>query len=54
LLKQTEKAILFKEATELFGNLEELELEEKLAESFREFMNGMQDPSIKGRLKSIW
>ena len=45
---------MFDEATKLWGTLPEIELEEHLAEAFREFMNERQNHSIKGRLKTIF
>ena len=54
LLSDTEWETMFDEATKLWGNLPEIELEENLAEAFREFMNERQDHSIKGRLKNIF
>ena len=54
LLSNTEWETMFDEAAKLWGNLPEIELEENLAEAFREFMNERQDHSIKGRLKNIF
>ena len=54
LLSDTEWETMFDEAAKLWGNLPEIELEEHLAEAFREFMNERQDHSIKGRLKTIF
>lgn len=54
LLTQSEKEFMFNEAQKLYGNLPILQLEEKLAESFRNFMNDIQDNTAKGRLRFIW
>ena len=52
---------MFKAAKNQWGNLSEIELEEKLAESFRAFMNGQEkmditqpDKSLLGRIKSLF
>ena len=54
LLTQSEKEFMFGEAKKLYGDLSILQLEEKLAESFRNFMNDIQDTTAKGRLRFIW
>lgn len=54
LLNAEEKAAMFDEASKLYGNLSEIELEEKLSEQFRDFMNQRNDTSLKGRLKTIF
>ena len=54
LLTQTEKDFMFSEAKRMYGDLSRLSLEEKLAESFRNFMNDIIDPTAKGRLRFLW
>lgn len=54
LLNNVEKEELFKEASKIFGNMQPIALEEKLAEEFRNFMNDMLDTTIKGRIKSVF
>lgn len=54
LLTQTEKDFMFSEAKRMYGDLSRLSLEEKLAESFRNFMNDITDPTAKGRLRFLW
>lgn len=54
LLSDAEWETIFDEASKLWGNLPEIELEENLAEAFREFMNERQDHSVKGRLNNIF
>lgn len=54
LLDTEEKKTMFSEASKMFGSLPQIELEEKLAEAFREFMNERQDHSVKGRLKTVF
>lgn len=54
LLTDTEWEIMFDEATKIWGDLSDLELEENLSEAFREFMNEREDHSIKGKLNNIF
>ena len=61
LLSDFEKKSMFKAAKNQWGNLSEIELEEKLAESFRAFMNGQEriditqpNKSLLGRIKSLF
>ena len=54
LLDDTEKLTMFSEASKLYGKLPYIELEEKLAEDFRQFMNERQDHSVKGIIKNIF
>lgn len=54
LLTDSEWETMFDEAAKLWGNLPEIDLEENLAEAFREFMNEREDHSIKGRLNNIF
>lgn len=54
LLNDADRNILFKEAKDRYGDFSEIELEEKLAEDFRDFMNGFDDTSLVGRLRSFF
>lgn len=54
LLTDAEQEIMFDEATKIWGDLSDLELEENLSEAFREFMNEREDHSIKGKLNNIF
>ena len=54
LLTDSELETMFDEAAKKWGNLPEIELEENLAEAFREFMNERQDHSVKGRLNNLF
>lgn len=45
---------MFEEARKRYGDLEDIALEEKLAEDFRHFMNGFDDKSLVGRLKNMF
>lgn len=54
LLTEEEKTRMFKEAITRYGQMEELALEENLAEDFRDFMNGFNDTSLLGKIKSLF
>ena len=54
LLTEEEKKILFEEAVKRYGQFDEMDLEEKLAEDFRRFMNNETDTSLKGRLRRLF
>lgn len=54
LLTSNERDRMFSAAQIKYGNLDQLELEEKLAEAFRKFMNGYNDKSIKGTIRNIF
>ncbi len=54
LLQDSEKSALFEEASKIYGNLDRMALEEKLAEKFRQFMIERQDSSIKGTINNIF
>lgn len=54
LLSEEEKVNMFKAAKEKYGDLSEIALEEKLAEDFREFMNGYDNPYIPNFLRTLF
>ena len=54
LMTEKELDTLFKEASKHYGNLSEIALEEKLAEDFRHFVNGFNDTTILGKIKSMF
>lgn len=54
LLTENDMSLMMKDAAEKYGKLSDLELEEKLAEDFRLFMNNYDDKSITGRIKSFF
>lgn len=54
LLSDDEKEQMFKEAEDKYNSNDRMELEEKLAEDFRHYMNDMTDNSIRGFLKRIF
>lgn len=54
LLDDAGKERLLEVAREQFGDLEELALEEKMAEKFREYVNGFRDNSLKARIKRFF
>lgn len=54
LLSDTDRATMFKAAKERYGDLSEVALEEKLAEDFRDFMNGFDDTSLLGKIKTFF
>lgn len=54
LMNEQEQAVMLDAAREKYGNLSDIALEEKLAEDFREYMNGYDDKSIIGRLKTFF
>jgi hypothetical protein len=54
LLSDNDRAILFAVAKDKYGDLSELGLEEKMAEDFRHFMNGRDDKSILGKLRTFF
>lgn len=54
LLDNNETEEMFKAAELKFKTTDRMALEEKLAERFRDYMNGMTDSSIKGILKNIF
>lgn len=54
LMTNQELDTLFKEASKHYGNLSEIALEEKLAEDFRHFVNGFNDTTILGKIKSMF
>ena len=54
LLNEEEKVNMFKAAKEKYGDLSEIALEEKLAEDFREFMNGYDNPYIPNFLRTLF
>jgi hypothetical protein len=53
LLTEDEKARMFEEARKIWGNKDEIELEEKLSEQFRTFMNGQTDGESFANTRSI-
>lgn len=54
LLSDADRTTMFKAAKERYGDLSEIALEEKLAEDFREFMNGYDDTSLLGKIKTLF
>lgn len=54
LMTTNEVDTLFKEASKIYGNMTETELEEKMSEDFRHFMNGFDDSTIIGKIKSMF
>ena len=54
LMTTEEVDTLFKEASKIYGNMTETELEEKMSEDFRHFMNGFDDSTIIGKIKSMF
>lgn len=54
LLSDSDRVRMFNEAKERYGDLSEIALEERLAEDFREFMNGYDDTSFLGKLKTFF
>lgn len=54
LLNEQEKDKMFKEASKIYGDISNIELEEKLAEDFRKFMNDITAPTIKGFMRRLF
>lgn len=54
LMTDKESETLFKEAAKIYGDMSEIALEEKLSEDFRHFMNGFDDTTILGKIKSAF
>ena len=54
LLSDTDRVTMFNAAKEKYGELPEIALEEKLAEDFRHFMNGFEDTSLLGKIKTFF
>lgn len=54
LMTEKESSTMFEEASKIYGNISEIALEEKLAEDFRHFMNGFDDSTILGKIKSMF
>ncbi len=54
LMTNKESETLFKEAAKIYGDMSEIALEEKLSEDFRHFMNGFDDTTILGKIKSAF
>ena len=54
LMTTEEVDTLFKEASKIYGNMTEIALEEKVSEDFRHFMNGFDDSTIIGKIKSMF
>ena len=54
LMTDKESETLFKEAAKIYGDISEIALEEKLSEDFRHFMNGFDDTTILGKIKSAF
>lgn len=54
ILSDTDKVTMFEAAKERYGELPEIALEEKLAEDFRHFMNGFDDISLLGKIKTFF
>lgn len=54
LLDESERKMLFEEAEKRYKMSDTLALEERLAEDFRDYMNGYEDKSLVGRLKTFF
>lgn len=54
LLDESERKMLFEEAEKRYKMSDTLALEERLAEDFRDYMNGYEDRSLVGRLKTFF
>lgn len=54
LMSESELGVMFNEAANRYGRMANIALEERLAEDFRDFINGFNDTSIMGRLKSMF
>lgn len=54
IFTRDESRKILDEAKMQWGNLDDVELEEHLAEAFRKFMIGIQDKSLKGRIKTFF
>lgn len=54
LMSESELGMMFNEAANRYGRMANIALEERLAEDFRDFMNGFNDTSIMGRIKSMF
>lgn len=54
IFTRDESRKILDEAKLQWGNLDDVELEEHLAEAFRKFMIGIQDKSLKGRIKTFF
>lgn len=54
LMTESEVSTLFEEARALYGDMSNIALEERLSEDFRHFMNGFDNSSILGKIKSMF
>ena len=54
LMDESEQTRMLEEAKKQYGDLSNIALEEKLAESFRDYMNGYNDKSLLGRIKTFF
>lgn len=54
LMTESEVNTLFEEARALYGDMSNMALEERLSEDFRHFMNGFDNSSILGKIKSMF
>ena len=54
LMTESEVNTLFEEARDLYGDMSDIALEERLSEDFRHFMNGFDNSSILGKIKSMF
>lgn len=54
LLDESERKILFEEAEKRYGMSDTLALEERLAEDFRDYVNGYEDRTLVGKLKTFF
>ena len=54
LMGEQERATMLSVAKEQFGEMSDIALEERLAESFRDYMNGYDDKSLIGRIKTFF
>lgn len=54
LLDESERKMLFEEAEKRYGMSDTLALEERLAEDFRDYVNGYEDRTLVGKLKTFF
>ena len=54
LMDESEQTRMLEEAKKQYGDLSNIALEERLAESFRDYMNGYNDKSLLGRIKTFF
>lgn len=54
IFREDEKDEIFKAAQEQYNSTDRMELEESMAEDFRHFMNGFDNPSLMGTIKNLF